>query len=364
MKMQDIIGVLETLAPPGLQEAYDNAGLLVGDPGQPCTGVLVSLDTTEAVIREAVDRGCNLVVSHHPLIFRGLKRISASDATGRTLLAAIRQGVAVYAIHTNLDNVLEGVNGRIARQLGLQSVGVLEPKHEVLRKLVTYVPPAHAESVREALFRAGAGQVGAYSECSFGVTGVGTFKAGPGTQPFVGQEGLRHSEPEERIEVIFPAPIQGRVIRSLREAHPYEEVAYDLVPLANTYSGIGSGVVGDLPVGREEADFLGWLKERFGVPLVRHSPLLGQAIRRVAVCGGAGSFLISSAIAAGAQAFVTADLKYHDFFLADGRLVLADVGHFESEQYTIDLLAEVLEQKFPTFAVLKTGVLTNPVQYF
>ncbi|NDF98089.1 MAG: Nif3-like dinuclear metal center hexameric protein [Chitinophagia bacterium] len=363
IKIVDVINILEDWAPLVLQESYDNAGLLTGNRSDRCTGVLCCLDVTEAVLEEAVQKGCNLVVAHHPLIFGGVKKLSGGSSLERTLIKAIKEDLAIYAIHTNLDNVISGVNGKIAALLQLRHCRVLLPKEATLKKLITYVPSLHTESVRQALFAAGAGQIGGYSECSFSVEGEGTFTAGPGTQPFAGKQGERHSEKENRLEVIFPGSLQAALLEALRKAHPYEEVAYDLVPLANAHQELGSGLVGELAAPVDEAVFLQQLARTFGVGQLRHSRLLGKPIKRVALCGGAGSFLISNALYAGADIFITADLRYHDFFLADDRLVLADIGHFESEQFTIELLADHLAKKFLNFAVLKTSISTNPVNY-
>lgn len=364
MKITAITSFLESLAPPVLQESYDNAGLITGSPDWECTGILCSLDATEDVIAEAVSRGCNLVVAHHPIVFGGLKRITGANYVERTVIAAIRQNIAIYAIHTNLDNVLDGVNGRMAALLDLQDLRVLAPRPQTLRKLFTFAPVAHAAAVRAALFAAGAGQIGRYGECSFNAEGTGTFTAGQGTQPFVGQQSVPHAEAEMKIEVIYPAHLEASIIKALLAAHPYEEVAYDLVPLANTHPGIGAGLIGRLPQALSQNDFLALLRKQFGTPMIRHTRLAQTPVEWVALCGGAGSFLISNALRAGAHAFVTADLKYHEFFDANDRLLLADIGHYESEQFTIDLMQEVLEQKFPNFAVLKTKVETNPVRYY
>lgn len=364
MTVNDIIYHLETLAPPSLQEDYDNAGLLTGQPAMNCTGVLCSLDVTEEVIAEAIQKKCNLVVAHHPVIFRGLKKINGKNGVERVLIEAIRNDIAIYAIHTNLDNVTRGVNGRIAEIIGLKNARVLAPKPGTLRKIFTFVPRAQADQVREALFAAGGGHIGNYASCSFNTEGSGTFLGGEGTNPFVGEPGKLHLEEETRIEMVFPAWLEGRILEALIKNHPYEEVAYDIAPLSNPVPGTGSGLVGDLPEPMSGLAFLALLRDRFECPVIRHSALGQQPISRVALCGGAGSFLLPKALSVGAQAFVTADLKYHDFFEPDGRLLLADIGHFESEQFTTDLLAEGLQKKFPTFAVLKTEVKTNPVHYF
>jgi dinuclear metal center YbgI/SA1388 family protein len=364
MKINDIIRVLEAKAPPALQESYDNAGLLTGQPGWDCTGILCTLDATEAVIEEAKSSGCNLVVAHHPIIFSGLKKINGKNYVERTVIAAIKNDIAIYAIHTNLDNVLDGVNQQMADKLGLVNRQVLSPKPGQLMKLFTFVPLAQAEQVRSALFAAGAGHIGDYSETSFNTEGTGTFRGSESTQPFVGEPGKRHEEKELKLEVILPVHARSAVLKALVAAHPYEEVAYDLVNLANDNQLVGSGLVGELPEPMTETAFLQLLKRCFGLELVRHTPLLGKKVKKIALCGGAGSFLTPKAIAAGADFYVSADIKYHEFFDAENRLVIADIGHWESEQFTIDLLLAILQAKFPTFAVLKSGVKTNPVHYF
>ena len=363
MLVRDITYYLDTVAPPSLQESYDNVGLLVGDGSSACTGVLCCLDVTDSILNEALEKGCNLIVAHHPLIFGGIKQINANDVTGHLIIKSIKNNIAIYAIHTNLDNTIDGVNGKMAALLGLTDCSVLLPKSGTLKKLITFVPQGQVEQVRSALFEAGAGHIGKYSECSFSSSGEGTFKAGPGTSPFVGTEGVRHTEHEVKLELIYPVYLESILLSVLKKTHPYEEVAYDLITLDNKFGGIGAGLIGQLPAPIKANLFLKQVGEVFKTPLVRHTSLLDQPIQRVALCGGAGSFLISSALRAGAQAFITADLKYHDFFKAAEKLVLADIGHFESEQFTIDLLQERLAEKFPTFAVLKTSVSTNPVNY-
>lgn len=364
MRIADIVSVLEKWAPPSLQESYDNAGLLLGRPENDCTGVLCALDATEAVLDEARQLGVNMILVHHPIIFSGLRRINGNNYVERTILKAIEYRMAIYACHTNLDNLLQGVNGRMADRLGLINRTLLAPKPAMLKKLFTFAPRADADKVRNALFEAGAGHIGHYSHCSFNTEGLGSFLPGEGSQPHIGQPGVLHFENEVKLEVLFPAHLEANLIRALKAAHPYEEVAYDIVPLANEHQELGAGLLGDLQDPLAPENFLELLQKQFCLPLVRHTAPPNRPIRKVALCGGAGSFLISKALAAGADAFVTADLKYHEFFDADGRLLLADIGHYESEQFTIDLLQEFLLQKFPTFAVLKTKVETNPVQYF
>lgn len=364
MKISDVTSFLESLAPAALQEHYDNAGLVVGNYGWQCSGILCSLDATEEVVNEAIARGCNLIVAHHPIIFGGLKKINGKNYVEKSIITAIKNDIAIYAIHTNLDNVASGVNGKIGALIGLQNVSILLEKENTLKKLFTFVPTDKAEEVRNAIFRVGGGHIGNYSECSFNAEGTGTFLAGEGTEPYVGKIGKQHRENEMKVEVIFPSWLENHIVAAMKSAHPYEEVAYDIINLANRHPGVGSGLIGDLAKPMDEVEFLTHLKRSFDLKVIRHTPLLNRLVRRVALCGGAGSFLVSRALIAGADIYITGDMKYHEFFDANGRMVIADIGHFESEQFTTELLAEILEEKFPNFAVLKTKTNTNPVQYF
>jgi len=364
MKLSQLTAYLETLAPLSYQEDYDNAGLIVGHPDQEVFQGLISLDCTEAVVDEAIANNCQVIISHHPIVFRGLKKFNGKTYVERVVEKAIRKGIALYAIHTNLDNVLTGVNAKICDTLGLKNYRILSPKAGVLKKLVTYVPLNHAEAVRNALFSAGAGNIGNYSECSFNVEGSGTFKGNDQTDPYVGEPGLRHTENEVRIETIYPAVLESKLLVALIMAHPYEEVAYDLYPITNANQQVGSGMVGDLETPMQEEEFLYHLKQKMRAHVIRHTAFTGKTVKKVAVCGGAGSFLLKQAIAAGADVFVTADFKYHEFFEAEGKLVIADIGHFESEHFTQQLLYENIRKKFSNFAVRLTEVNTNPVKYF
>jgi dinuclear metal center YbgI/SA1388 family protein len=363
MRIKELTAALEAWAPRSLQEEYDNVGLQVGDPEAEVSSALVCLDCTEEVVEEAARLGCGLIISHHPVIFRGLKRLSGGSYVERTVLSAIRHGIALYAIHTNLDNVSTGVNAEIAARLGLGGLQVLAPKAGQLRKLVVYVPVDHADAVRDAVFRAGAGHIGNYDECSFTVGGMGTFRPGAGTTPFIGEQGQRELVSEFRLEFIYPLSLEAAVLAAMRSAHPYEEVAYDLVPLANEHPGVGAGLVGELAEPVDEAVFLSRVKEAFDLRVVRHTRLLGRPVRRVAVCGGSGAFLIGRAKAAGADMYLTGDVKYHEFFDADGRLVVADIGHYGSEQFTMHLIQRRLRELFPTFAVRLTETVTDPIHH-
>ncbi len=364
MKISEIISFLESVAHPSLQEHYDNAGLIVGDAGTECSGIVCALDATEEVVKEAVSKKLNLIIAHHPIIFSGLKKINEKNYAEKAVITAIKNDIAIYAIHTNLDNVINGVNGKIAAMLGLKNVSILSQKENTLKKLFTFVPVDKAEQVRNAIFAAGGGYIGNYSECSFNAERTGTFKAGDETAPYVGGVGKQHQEKEIKIEVIFPAFLESKIIAAMKAAHPYEEVAYDVLNLSNTHQGIGSGVIGELSIPMDEISFLTQVKKISDVPVIRHTKLLGKPVRKVALCGGAGSFLVPRALASGADVYITADMKYHEFFDANERMLIADIGHYESEQFTIDLLKEILEKKFPNFAILKTEVITNPVRYF
>ncbi len=361
--ISSIVSYLEAWAPLAYQEDYDNSGLLTGQASWPVTGILVSLDCTETVVTEAIDRQCNLVVVHHPIIFRGLKKITGKTYAERAVLRAIKNDIAIYALHTNLDHIHTGVNKKIADRLGLQNVRILQPKTHTLTKLVAFIPSDHTEAVMTALYAAGAGTVGAYSGCSFQVEGVGTFTPAAHAHPTIGQPGVAERVRETRAEVIFPSHRLPRIMAALREAHPYEEVAYYLSDLRNENQEVGAGMIGALAEPEEPLAFLRRLKSVMQTGCVRHTALPDRPVKNVAVCGGAGSFLLPVAIARGADVFVSADFKYHEFFDAEGRITVADIGHYESEQFTQDLLVEVLSEKFPTFAVNFSKTVTNPISY-
>ncbi len=363
MKIKEVMRVLEQWAPAALQEDYDNCGLQTGEPEAEVGEALLTLDCTEQVVAEAVRNNCGLIITHHPLIFKGLKSLTARNGVERTLLAAIRANVAIYAIHTNLDNVMDGVNGEIAARMGLKPLQVLDPKPGQLRKLAVFVPRGHADTVRDALFGAGAGHIGRYDECSFNAQGTGTFRAGEGAEPFIGEPGKRHREEEVRIEVVVPLNAEAGVLAAMRRVHPYEEAAFDLYPLAIDHQGIGSGLVAEWDEPLPEAAFLKRLKLVFGSPAIRHTALLGKPVRRVALCGGSGAFLIGKAMAARVDAYVTGDVKYHEFFLPEGRLLLADIGHYESERFTPNLIQDRLAGILPTFATRLSETGTNPIHF-
>lgn len=363
MKIKKITRYLETIAPPSYQESYDNAGLIVGHPDMEVTGIILCLDSIEAVVDEAIEKNCNLIIAHHPIVFSGLKRFNGKNYIERVVMKAIKNDIAIYAAHTNLDNVQNGVNAKIAQKIGLENTRILAPKKGRLKKLYTFVPTAQSDKVRNALFKAGAGQIGKYDEASFNMVGAGTFKAGEDANPAIGDIGKRHYEAEIKIETIFEDYKERQIIAALKASHPYEEVAYDIVTLDNENQMIGSGMIGTLPSPMTEKAFLLHLKNEMNVSVVRHTALKDKKVKTVAVCGGSGSFLLGKAISQKADVFVTADYKYHQFFDADGKIIIADIGHFESEQFTIELFYELISKKFTNFAVHLTEVNTNPVFY-
>lgn len=364
-RLSQLIHALEAIAPPALQAPYDNSGLLVGEPNAIVTGVLVTLDCIETTVEEAVETGCNVIVAHHPIIFGGLKSLTGKTYVERTVIAAIRAKVAIYAIHTNLDSVLaQGVNGRIAQKLGLQDVTVLQPHPGTLSKLAVYTPRDATEAVAHAMFDAGAGRVGNYDRASFRTPGEGTFRPQEGASPAIGRIGDLERLAEDRLEVLVPRVLAKAVLAAAKTAHPYEEMAYDLYNVEATHPDFGMGAVGTLPQPMRYAEWLDYLCDAMDIEGLRVTEATGEHIERVALCGGSGSSLLKAAIGAGAQAFVTADFKYHEFFDADNRIVICDIGHYESERFTIDLLYELISRQFDTFAARMTSRDTNPVRYY
>jgi dinuclear metal center YbgI/SA1388 family protein len=362
--IKDITCLLEQLAPLQLQESYDNCGLLVGSANTVATGALITLDVTENIIDEAIANQCNLIIAHHPLIFSGIKKLSGNSWIERTLVKAIKHDIAIYAIHTNLDNIRCGVNQMMADKIGLQHGKILRQKKELLRKLICFCPKDDAEGVKDALFGAGAGSIGNYSECSFSSNGIGTFRGNDLSNPQIGTRGELQQVAEIKIETIFPAYLETNILNAMFEAHPYEEVAYEVSTLLNQWQGVGAGYVGMLPQSMEEKDFLQHLKKVFHCGSIKHTALSGKKIQKVALCGGSGSFLLKDALQQQADIFVTADFKYHQFFDADNQIVIADIGHYESEQFTKELIFNEIQKKFSTFALCLSKNNTNPIHYY
>ncbi|MDX1903918.1 MAG: Nif3-like dinuclear metal center hexameric protein [Thermonemataceae bacterium] len=364
MNIQSILDFLENIAPSAYQESYDNAGLVVGDAKSALSNVLITLDITEEVIEEAISRNCNLIIAHHPILFKAIKSLKGNNYVERVLLKAIKNDIALYAAHTNLDNVWGGVNFKIAEILALQNPQILVPKKQILSKLTTFCPASYQETILEALWKAGAGNIGNYEQCSFVVEGIGTYRPNEKAQPFIGEHHKLERAQELRLEVIFPTFLQNKILMALRETHPYEEIAYYLHNLENTHQEVGAGLLAELPQAMPERDFLAYLKEKMQLSHIKHTKLLNKPIQKIAICGGSGFFLLKNAIQAKADIFITADIKYHEFFDAENKIILADIGHYESEIFTKDLLFEVLSKKFPNIAFLITNTNTNPVYYF
>ena len=364
MLLKTIITEIEKFAPLAYQESYDNCGLLTGHKEQEVTGAILCLDCIEAVVDEAIQKNCNLIIAHHPIIFSGLKKLNGTNYIERTIIKAIQNNIAIYACHTNLDNVKLGVNKKIADKLGLINQQILSPKKSVLKKLVTFVPATHLDIVRESLFNAGAGNIGNYDSCSFNLEGTGSFRGNENSNPFIGEKGKLSLEKETRLELIFETVNEATIISALKQNHPYEEVAYDIYQLENTYQNIGSGMVGELEKPISETEFLENLKSIFKVKVIKHTALTNKRIKKVALCGGSGSFLLKNAINSKSDIYISSDFKYHEFFDAENKILVADIGHYESEQFTPEIFYEIISNKFPTFASYLTETNTNPVNYF
>lgn len=363
MKIKELTDYLEVWAPLSQAEDFDNVGLLVGNSQTKLTGVLVTLDTTEAIIDEAISNSCNLIVSFHPIIFSGLKKINQTHFVERVVTKAIKNDIAIYSMHTALDNTYNGVSGKMADVLGLLNKKILVPKQNTIKKLTTYVPHASADKLRTSLFEAGAGAIGNYDCCSFNIQGLGTYKGNELSNPTIGEKGTLHTEPETMISVTFQSHLESKILNALFKNHPYEEVAFEIVQLENQNQHIGLGIIGDLPKAISEKELITLLKNSFHAKGIRHSNLLNKKIKSVAVLGGSGSFAIEAAKQANADAYITADLKYHDFFKAENNLILFDIGHYESEQFTKNLIVDYLTKKFRNFAVVLSKINTNSINY-
>ncbi|KFE98199.1 NGG1p interacting factor 3 protein, NIF3 [Chryseobacterium formosense] len=364
MTIKEVISILESQIAIPQAEDFDNVGLLCGVPDRNVSGVLFCHDALESVIDEAVTRNCNLVVCFHPIIFSGLKSITGKNYVERAVLKAIENKIAIYAIHTAFDNDYFGVNAGICHQLGLKNLKILQPKKNNLKQLTVYVPNEHSEQLKEALFSAGAGNIGFYDECSFKINGNGTFRPIEGSNPFSGQQNVTENADESMISVIFEAYKQNQIIAAMKKAHPYEEVAHQIYSLDNENQYSGLGMYGEFDIEMDEKDFLKFIKDKFNVEVIKHSDFTDKKIKRVAVLGGSGASGIKFALAKKCDAYITGDLKYHDYFLAESKMLICDVGHYESEQWVAQQLFEILSQKISTFAILKSSEKTNPVNYF
>ena len=363
MKIKEITQFLEGIAPLSYQENYDNSGLIVGDENTEVSSVLICLDSVEEVIEEAIENNCNLIIAHHPIVFSGLKKLNGKNHIERTIIKAIQNNIAIYAIHTNLDNVKGGVSSKIANILGLKNQKILAPKKDLLRKLEVYVPKNHADELQNALFLVGAGEVGEYKNCSFQTEGIGTFLPSKNAKPVIGKSGKQERVEEVKIEVVFPKDIERRLILEMKKAHPYDEIAHQIYILDNIFPDVGSGIVGELEEEISSSVFLKKVKTLMKTDCIRYTNLVRKTIRKVAVCGGSGSFLLNNAKSVGADIFITADFKYHEFFNAENDIIIADIGHYESEQFTKELIYDLLINNFSKFAVRLSKVNTNPINY-
>ncbi len=363
MIVNQITDILEELAPLTYAEDFDNVGLLVGDKKAEVSGVLVTLDTLENVVDEAIAKKCNLIVSFHPIVFSGLKKITGANYVERVVIKAIQHNIAIYSMHTALDNSIFGVNAKICEILGIENGKILIPKKGTIKKLVTYVPVADKNQLLQSLFDAGAGNIGNYSDCSFTVEGTGSYKAGENANPVKGDIGKTHHEPETQISVTYPIASEKKILNTLFKNHPYEEVAYEIFAIENVNQNIGMGMIGELSSSQTETDFMEMLKKKMNVSVIRHTDLLGKRIKKVAVLGGSGAFAIGAAKAKEADIFITADVKYHQFYEAEGKMIIADIGHFETEQFTKNLLVDYLKKKIPNFAIHLSESKTNPIKY-
>lgn len=364
MELHKILPILEEMAPLQYAEDFDNVGLLVGNANQDITGILVCHDALESVIDEAIEKQCNLVVCFHPILFSGIKKITGKNYVERAIVKAIKNDIAIYAVHTALDNHKNGVNKIFCDALGLTNTKILVPKANFIKKLVTYTIPENAEKLRNSLFDAGAGKIGNYEDCSFNSQGIGTYLGNEDSNPEIGSRFEFVENTEIKIEVTFEKHLESKVLQALFKNHAYEEVAYEIYSLDNLHQNIGLGMVGEFENALTETEFLQFVKEKMQCGGIRHSEFTGKPIKKVAVLGGSGSFAIKKAIASGADAFLTADLKYHQFYEAEGKLLLADIGHFESERFTKNYIVDYLKEKITNFAIVLSDKNTNPVQYF
>jgi len=364
LQISELTSYLESIFSPAVQENYDNSGMQTGNSFRQVSSALVCLDVTEEVLQEAIEKNCQLIISHHPMIFGGLKKLTSGNKTERLVEFAIKNDLAVYALHTNADNTFPGLNSYLASKLNLSEVKILSPREGGLRKLVTFCPVEQAEQVREAMFKAGAGFIGEYDSCSFNTEGFGTFRGSDKTNPFAGEQGKLHTEKEIRIETIFPDYLQSKVLSALFGNHPYEEVAFDIYRLENENPLTGSGAVGYLNEPLSAQSFLAFVKSVFGVSLLRYSGSTDRMIHKVALCGGSGSFLIGKAKSVKADAYVTADLKYHDFEYGQNDFLLIDAGHYETEMFFSEYIIDLIKKKFSNFAIHFSNSGKNVVKYF
>ena len=366
MKLAEIVKYLDNKVPLHYQESYDNSGLLIGDKDMEVKSVLTCLDCTEDVIKEAIQQKSNLIISHHPILFRPIKKITSSNYVQRIIFKAIKNNIAIYALHTNLDNIEGGVSFIFSNKLGLLNSQILKQKDAVLSKLVTYCPTKYLSKIQTALFDIGAGKIGSkYDQCSFVSDGLGTFRPLSGSNPYIGSENKRTSQSEDKLELIFPTHLQKRVIKTLFEAHPYEEVAYDIIHLENQDNSVGSGIIGELNKEMDIISFFKLLKKEFPYQMLKYTKFSNiKKVKKIAFCGGSGAFLINEAMKQGADIYISSDFKYHDFFDANEKIIIVDIGHYETEQFVAEQIYQIVKKKFHKLDVVLTKVNTNPISYY
>ena len=363
MIVKEVINYLDEFSPFCYAEEFDNVGLIIGDYTQKVNGILVTLDSTESVIDEAIKSKCNLIISFHPIIFNDIKSITTNTYVERVIHKSIKNNISIIAIHTSLDNSIKGVNSAICKKLDIKNYKILIPKERTIKKLTTYIPSENVAKLKSEIFKIGGGSLGKYDNCSFSYKGLGSFKGNKKSNPKIGNK-LTYTEIEEVcVNITFLKHLEKEVVKALKENHPYEEIAYEINTLENSNQNIGMGMIGELASSMDENKFLSFLKKKMKSKLIKHSKKIGKKIAKIAVLGGSGSFAIENAINSGADAFVTSDLKYHDYFKAENKILLVDIGHYESEQYTKNLIFNFLTKKIPNFAIVLSKTNTNPIMY-
>jgi dinuclear metal center YbgI/SA1388 family protein len=364
MKIHEIVSTLNNSAPLQLQEDFDNSGLQIGNQNDEISGILLTIDITPEVVEEAAKYNCNLIISHHPLIFGKLRKITGANYIEKSIILAIKNNIAIYCGHTNFDQTYEGVSAKMCDKLGLTNRKILAPKSNILKKIAVFVPLSHAEKVRTVMFEAGGGHIGNYDCCSYNVEGKGSFRANENSNPFVGSKGELHFETEIKIEMVYPEYLEEKIVSNMLDTHPYEEVAYDLIKLDNKNNLTGFGMIGCLKVEISEKELLDKIKTSFGLETLRHSKLLNEPVSKIALCGGSGASFIETAKNTGAQVYISGDIKYHDYFLAENKILIIDIGHYESEQFTKEIFYDIINKKNINFAIRFSEINTNPIKNY
>lgn len=357
---------MERWAPLALASERDNSGLQIGSGQQRVTKILVTLDLNSNVIDEAHQKKADLIISHHPLLFHALRSVNPDEHIGSIVTSCVKYGIAIYSAHTNLDFTQNGVSTTLALKLGLSRIEPLMKNQRVSKKIVVFVPHDYIDRVRHAMMEAGAGTIGNYTDCSFAAHGIGTFKPTPNATPFIGTIGKLERVNEARLEMLSPSWKLEAVIAAMKRAHPYEEIAYDIYNRVNTEADYGVGAIGTLSHPMKPRQFLTHVADTLRIPSLRYSGNPQQMISVVAVCGGSGSDLLSTAAQHGADAFVTADISYHRFMEKHHSILFIDAGHYETEVPVVPIICKYLKQNLTdsTIEVIKSKTMKNNVQYF